>query len=498
MAGTTFNSHSFELLPSEGVGFLRLGLTLYRAMNLLKQNNLHNDLRFIYSSNSDVIILQLINYNLNLIFDSSSQKLIIIEINLNNRNKAYGVKYIYKGEIINNFEFKSIYNRVFGPTYPGLLNEKTHNYYLSYIGIAFKFDNVIIKNAKNHKTDDLIRILTNSKDDFNCSAITIFKGDSWNESSNKIIDLLNLPKFNDKIVGFANEYSINYKSLKLNNYPFQKNNFIQIQSANLDLTCDSYQLSYTINSSSPVLNHFNISFGKTTMQEIVQTFGTPQESIIKCKECNQNNTDKRKQFYRIHNYFSLGFDITYKLSNGNRNGSNVVNKLTIHNNIPNSLEFQKYERLPFILKPWNISNDKQDPSSLDSYEDQGESIQIEDGLKIPIISSNTPFEALKLILPFNDKNMPIFLNRKEYEMNSNSNNVNNPFEVIDYEDDDDDDDRESPVKDNDSVSSSSDNDISVDEDEEFKNWGLSKLFGYKNCVFEVLIDGGLISSLTLF
>ncbi|GME77292.1 unnamed protein product [[Candida] boidinii] len=200
-----FYKTKFDIHPSEGVGFLKLGLSLYQVLKLLNQNNMDSNIRFVYddkSTNKMPITLQLKTNLLDLTFDSMYQKLILIElkswneftsfyhnnlplINESASSSSSSSSFASPGIATTNTSsttplistaisptssqsfnttstntstnisanttatsdnscsnsisnsqlqpnFKSLYNKIFGPTYPGYYDTVTKSYLLSY------------------------------------------------------------------------------------------------------------------------------------------------------------------------------------------------------------------------------------------------------------------------------------------------------------------------------------------------------------------------------
>ncbi|KAG7882254.1 hypothetical protein KL905_000251 [Ogataea polymorpha] len=430
-----FCKFTLDLKPSEGLGFIELGRTLYQIFLLLREHGMHNDIRFIYANDSKTTILQLTKLNINLVFDACSQVLLLIEIN---QVGNYGVEYKYKGESMSSFHFKHIYNKIFGPTYPGTKDEASKSYRLSYPGIAFLFN--IEGVALNQGSDDLIRTLNNNNYDINCYSIAIFKGDSWHEGAQKIRDVIEDTNMTSKVRHLSELFPSSHAPQNTMGY------------ASIDLQA---RPSVSI----PEYAQVTLVIGVSTMQEITSKLGPPDDTLLKYREITSYGS-KGIKIYKIHNYFRYGLDLIYVLDEI-KNGSSILAKITIHCNVENSLEFLKYEKLNFKIE------------SLTSTD---------------TVYSHQPFDEIQKLLPRELKNKFVFLNRKEYEINSFSINSDNAFEVIDYEDNFD----SSTSVENESTSSTN-----AEENEEYKNWGLTKLFGYGRCLFEILIDGNRISSITI-
>ncbi|GME77225.1 unnamed protein product [Ambrosiozyma monospora] len=359
--------------------------------------------------------------------------------------------------------------------------------------------------------DQHILLLNNAKGDAICSSITLFKGNSWSEASNLIKEQLNQPLVDGRFSFFespvlSDAYSsdssdilMKAKANAIINGP------IIVKYAEISLAPKLINLVFGKHPTGE--SHFLIQLGHTKMQDVIKVLGPPQDSIIKTKEFKIANSKKKTlEYYKVHNHFKHGLDIVYRLDVSN-NGSNVVAKVVIHSNAINSLEFMKYERLNFIVNGFGTSvREYLDANLVETstggftLKDESESI-ISREHETDLIGNFESFTSIKEKLNIDtDSNKPIFLDRKEYDLNnpSTGQDSSNVFEMINYEDDFDSETDSSKQSTCSSTMNGSGN-FEEEENSDEKNWGLSNLYGYADrCVFEVLIDGGILSSLTLF
>lgn len=123
-----------KIYPNGGIGKIKLGRTLYEVMNSLKDDDDDDDIEFKFNDELCFLVVYLIRKGVNLIFDSFLQRLILIEVKLDNSGCSVSpnVKFEYKNEIIKNFNFKLIYNRYMGPTCEGFYDiQKSSYFYLT-------------------------------------------------------------------------------------------------------------------------------------------------------------------------------------------------------------------------------------------------------------------------------------------------------------------------------------------------------------------------------
>lgn len=413
---------AFELLPGKGLGDVRLMSTLYQTVKILKAAGI-GDLKFIYSTTQVIIVLQLSKYDINFLFDCSFQRLMMIEVN---PNKSWTPKYM--GKTVPSFDFKPVYNRIFGPTFPGYYDSKTHDYYLSYSGIAFKYSLDGLSGLPGVDGDDggsLIQQMSKLDTAIPCSSIVIFHGSSWLEASGRISKCLEKetwPRFG-RIFG-KGEAPVVSKPKKSGSkksqspppfdiasiFPAKRDSRITIIDADIHLNTGSIELSFLTH---PWAQKYMLSIG-SKLQDVIHTLGPPEES-----------------FGKVHNYFGLGLDIVYTGS--------VVSKLIAHTNEVNALEFLRYDRLHATLN---------DPSYVGT--------------------TSSSYSVLKL-----ESSKPVFLDRKEYELDPDNISSDNAFEMVNGTD-------EEPLS------------------EERKKWGVTTLYKVGRAIFEVIVDGDRLSRVTIF
>lgn len=302
--------------------------------------------------------------------------------------------------------FKSLYNKIFGPTYPGYYDTVTKSYLLSYPGICFKFiipDSIVSKFdqfEENPHDENLIRLLDRYSTIVNCSSFVIFKGQSWHE---ELVNLKSIISNNTDLSLLPFSNNLNLKKLILNsNINFNKlsssnNSQIVIENCHVIIPLGLIFIKFLIHNKN--YNLFKIEIGKTTMHDVIRNLGQPSNYLNKLVDSNSmnnyndingiitssstsqsilttatttnhanssntnntrngkstdnanNNTNNTKNnnsdeniIIKIHNYFDFGLDFIYDTSKS-INGSCPIKKIVIHNNPINSLEFGNYEKL---------------------------------------------------------------------------------------------------------------------------------------------------------
>ncbi|CAK9439927.1 uncharacterized protein LODBEIA_P40270 [Lodderomyces beijingensis] len=483
--------------PGHGIGNnLDLGMTLFDAIKHLNEYNYKYSVIYDAKNYYEApLMIEIKNMHIRLTFSSNmDQKLTLIEI-LNLDQSAFSdfpLRLSYKNQRLNEFEnvsntssssssvnqefspistpsmptssfsehsrplvsvgpsFKTIYNKIFGPTYPGKLNLDKGTYTLSYPGIAFKFEILkrdLLKRLADKKGDVIVDELLNwdGVDEIVCSSIALFKGKSWDaykeepapdQSKEILVDL-------DEGVVRLNEKEV-------------------------------------------------IQIGKSTQQDIVHMLGPPDESFNKfdlrlsihnqlpdhtagsgpgtgttCSTSNggSNTTTNTTcsttatstlRSCKFHNYYKYGIDILYDLqkSNSSTNQSSskaTVTKVVLHNGgIAEDLNFMRWGRCN-----WRIKSSK-----FESFD------------------SSTYFHQL----PSTVRDLaPVSLNRYESEF------VDNDLDII-----------EVPKSSSSSKRASEGSGKNDDDDAKSRAWGQSKLYGLDRCILEVLNSNACISSLTVF
>lgn len=183
----------FLIQPGRGLGWITLGASLHAILTRLKsQPQLHPHLDLAYSASEpvlDPVVLSLPDTGLRLRFDGVDQRLRLIEIidfskstfvykstELVRRNPSDSVI-----ESIPGPSFKHLYNRMFGPSYPGEYipsssDDASGTYVLSWPGLAARFS---LKQKSWSDKADFVSLLSSAASP--AVSIAIFAGSSWPE-----------------------------------------------------------------------------------------------------------------------------------------------------------------------------------------------------------------------------------------------------------------------------------------------------------------------------
>ena len=505
-----------KIYPNGGIGKIKLGRTLYEIMNTLKDDDDDEDIEFKFNDDLCFLMVHLGRKGVNLIFDSFLQRLILIEVKLNDLGCSVSpnVKFEYKNEIIKNFNFKLIYNRYMGPTCEGFYDLQKSSYFLSYCGVTFKFDNV----KSSHNTNEILNTMSK---ELNCSAIFIYQNTEkdtntflWNKYTELLLNTLRHPP------------SINYVK-ELDQFTpsicDDDKGKIKIRYSIYDCS-HAGKLEIKFNKHPMGLSSFKIELGVTTLQNMTRIFGLPNDSMLKRKSrsnCIQMKKikakDKSDQVFefttsraylptsmieprndyknliesitsssnalenfnqetvKIHNYFNFGFDVIYDL-NATKSGTNVVSRIILHQNCVRSVDFLKYEKLAVFLR----DQDK----------------QLITNLKLDEIGKEVKLSGL-----------PVFLDRKEYniqeDFESELKETDRIFEFVNIDEEEiEEENRETQRSGNgghESENAAGDEAASKeDENSDLKYWGLTNYDGGNGAIFEALSNTGDLCTITLY
>ncbi|KAG7661693.1 uncharacterized protein J8A68_004751 [[Candida] subhashii] len=330
--------------------------------------------------------------------------------------------------------FKLIYNKIFGPTYPGKLNGAKDGYILSYPGISFKFrilNEELLNNIRDlgDERQQVLSALLNWDNpyDVTCDSIALHKGNSWE----------------DYVANRTNERGGGDGGNEIENVVI-----------NLD------EGTITIQKADKKENIIQI--GKSTQQDVINILGPPEDYFNKfdsrllihnhLSNIERENSENDISHCKFHNYYKYGIDILYNITNSNNQNkmNNSVKKVIIHNGgITEGLNFMRWNRCN-----WEI-------------ESSDGSIQF---------NSRMYFDELPQI--FHENTTPVLLNRNESEF------IDNDLDII-----------ESPNRGEDGMEMERDR---LADDEQVKTWGQSKLYGIDRCILEVINSNGCISSVTIY
>ncbi|CAH2350200.1 hypothetical protein CLIB1423_01S04764 [[Candida] railenensis] len=504
-----------SILPGEGIGnSIKLGDSLYTVVNKFQKYN--HKMKIIYSDKKYLetpIIVKLPELGFRLIFENCGhQELILIEV------IDFGfVKLSYNGFTFNDISYADegfmdvddidtdkadkgtvdndaqedddsvcgiqnlslngrltgppttklptlhqIYNKIFGPTYPGRLLSDSTSYILSYPGISFKFtinSGQLLDKLPGLTENAVLSELLNwdNPDDITCRALSVFSGDSWDDFYNDFKNFL-LAGRKSSIPEGSKPSSLHPKLIPE----------IDKLSVNLSTSTISVQRDAEV---------YTIKLGKTTQQEILNILGPPDDYFNKfdsrllihkhLRQSLPSSPSNNNSILKFHNYFKFGLDFLYDLNPEESSNSNqktgLLKKVIIHNGgVTESLDFMK----------WNKCN-----------------WEIETGGKDGKIVVNSSMYFKEIPSEFftssnQDSIRPVLLNRNEAEFIDNELDIINKNEVS----------ARKPR----TVSGSSLNEKDNDSRLKIKTWGQSMLYGGNNCIWEVIESSGCITCVTVY
>ncbi|KAF8540969.1 hypothetical protein BDD12DRAFT_916279 [Trichophaea hybrida] len=307
-----------------------LGSSLHYLLSRLRSyEKVFTSISTIYEPSSPLsspVIILLENNGIRLRFDGADQRLHLIEVlDFQKCALTYNNRDIVKlAAGSGGPTFKSIYNKLFGPTYPGEYVESQGLYVLSYPGVAFSFP--IEKKAWKEDVD-FVSLLSSSNAK-PATSMAIFNGESWAEARN---DLFTRPVQTPRI-------------------PHVIKASAHLSPANDEV--DSIKI-HDGNNIEIIRRHnppFWITLHLTTPQDLISELGPPDVIYRK--------NDHRLSIHRsrgvtvpttdcFYNYFNHGFDIF--VSAVRSSAHPVATKVIIHGNVPGSYEFQRYRRCRWTI-----------------------------------------------------------------------------------------------------------------------------------------------------
>ncbi|KAJ3325128.1 hypothetical protein HDV06_004884 [Boothiomyces sp. JEL0866] len=298
---------SYNLLPGVGIldcfilgiHFSNIGTPIGKIISFLESKEWEFQLQYceVNPLKKDIYI-HLQNNGINLTFDSESQRLKVIDIyNLESKNLTY------EKQVFNSVKISPTFNliyKVFGPIYPGKMDDLKQIYSLNYPGITFVFD--IPKGCESIKPMDLPFTLSDGTTPV-AKRVYIFNGPSVDQPT--------------------------VKTLGTNDYYFEQV-IIPISTSGIDKI---------------TLQEQNVSllFGQTT-QDVLCEIGAPQDQMEKDSDKmgihRVDETLQSKDDY-FWNYFSMGIDLVFDGS------THVLKKIIMHSNCMGHYLMNRYAKCNF-------------------------------------------------------------------------------------------------------------------------------------------------------
>ncbi|KAF8422490.1 hypothetical protein EV426DRAFT_605980 [Tirmania nivea] len=335
--------------PGRGLGqnFI-LGSSIYDVLGEIRANHtLYPSTSLIYDSTTPLssnLILNLDMNGLRFRFDGAEQRLRLIEVtSFHKARLSYNGAELVRGGQSPAFRF--IYNKLFGPTYPGEYLAEQGVYILSYPGISFSFP----VDKEQWKEDvDFVSLLSAANAQ-PAVAMAIFQGSSWAEARSQ---LFTRPPVNPQN---PNVTSVSAKQSPAND---------EVELVRVYHSTGTIELARRHNPS------FFITLQSTTPQDLVTGLGPPStiyhkndhrlsihrtqgsipgadESEVESDLLTQSDnyesedddgSDSGSTDY-FYNYYGHGFDVYIST-----NAGHVASKVILHGNVPGSYEFNRWRR----------------------------------------------------------------------------------------------------------------------------------------------------------
>ncbi|KAK6361815.1 hypothetical protein TWF730_005530 [Orbilia blumenaviensis] len=412
--------------PGKGLGILSLGSSLYDVLSKLRSNPLvYPSINITYDASNPLastIAVSLDTNGIRLRFDGSDQRLRLIEIlDFNKSRLSYN-----GGELVradgNAPSFRSIYHKLFGPTFPGEYLPDQETYVLSYPGVAFSFP------IERYRWDDKVDFvsLLSSSSASPAVSMAIYAGSSWAEARNELFTrqvttprspLVNansarLSTANDEIELVRIHSESRIELVRRHNTPF----FITLNSTTAqDLLAElgppssiyrknDHRLSIHRTSSGVgqrTEHHYTSDYTDDTSED-QQTDGDDEEEDDGTDA--RGVSDSSDYFY---NYFNHGFDVFISTSSSSSSATgHLATKLILHGNIPGSYDFQRYRRARWTLEYLDTPSYKDPLTSEMTFDDIAGRLREKWGVAPkPMLldrASDSPSSSIELLGGFED------------------------------------------------------------------------------------------------
>lgn len=324
------------IVPGLGIDSLVLGQLLYNTIAKLKE--LEQPLKIAYAPKKYLqipILVTLPKLGVRLMFRTNELVLIeVVDFSL--------LQLSYNGNCLNDIVYsndeesgpqkiatpptlREIYNKIFGPTFPGKLDVAKRTYILSYPGIAFKFRIELQELAHTvsqmREKNDVLSQLTNwhRGADITCVLLAIFKGE---------------------------DYGAFHKLLKA---PLLRKDLVN--KVSVTLSTGTAEFSFWDPKKTPE----TVRIGITTQQDMLRILGPPDayfnkfDSRLLIHKHLKVTVGNPGSVYKFHNYFRLGLDFLYNLNAANQGG--VLEKIIIHNgSVVESLDFMQWNSCNWVVE----------------------------------------------------------------------------------------------------------------------------------------------------
>lgn len=416
-----------SIIPGKSLGFLTLGAPLHTTLAQLRASpTSFPSIKVVYSETDPAtkpITIELKYNGLRLRFDGAQQRLRLIEVlefgkigityknqelctasnhsgvlgsingtyspsNNNSSTQLNGSNpSINKPHNSTKVSFGTVYNKVFGPTYPGKYYPEHGVYILSYPGIAFSFN---IDRNTAAGISDFIGYFGKKANSTSCSSLCLFKGNDWNEAKEGLFRPDNFVTIPDPVMPTSGP----------TNSTSTANLSKQISFVEVNPTVGT--LDFHFKGNSHAVNPFVVAINTTTIQDVIMNLGPPSERFLKQDSrlsihtenhrrnsggndgnpfshspspANNGANDSPVDYSNLlfFNYFNLGLDVAFSNS--------IVKKLILHGNLPGAVDFQKYARCQWRLVSVTEAPDVEDADYVETLLTSEETYKPRNGSK---------------------------------------------------------------------------------------------------------------------
>ncbi|KAL5049057.1 hypothetical protein BDW71DRAFT_176130 [Aspergillus fruticulosus] len=254
-----------QIYPGKGLGSITLGASLHNVLSRVKAHpQTYPAIDIAYSASDPLqqpVTLQLPSNGLRLRFDGPDQRLRLIEVlDFRKTPLVYKNQEVLKGVAKPQEHsaspqgpgFRHVYNRLFGPSYPGEYIAPTSSsaygtYVLSYPGVAFSFP---LQHSAWSEQCDFVALLSSSAA-LPATSMSIFQGPSWPEVRAKLFTQQPQYPRSPALAGKSKEF-----------VPDEIEEFLILGAGKLEVTRRSTPPTY-------------ISLSQTTPQDLIAEFGPP-------------------------------------------------------------------------------------------------------------------------------------------------------------------------------------------------------------------------------
>ncbi|KAJ5580300.1 uncharacterized protein N7459_006285, partial [Penicillium hispanicum] len=265
---TARNPAPVQISPGKGLGFIStclvLGASLHNILTRVKSHpQMYPAIDLAYSPTDPLrqpVVLQLPSNGLRLRFDGPDQRLRLIEVlEFSRMDLVYksqdvlkGAKSVEQPTSPQGPSFRHVYNRLFGPSYPGEYvppadKSPYGTYVLSYPGVAFSFP---LQHSAWSDQCDFVALLSSSAA-LPATSMAIFQGSSWPEVRAKLFTQQPQYPRSSAVVGKSRD-----------SFADEVEEFHILGAGKLEV----------VRRTSPPLE---ISLGEMTLQDLIAEFGPP-------------------------------------------------------------------------------------------------------------------------------------------------------------------------------------------------------------------------------